>query len=109
MENSHISDGDTLANEVEIELDKLRTMCSSWPCRLDDVVSHSAVLGLRAGTGDDCCRFKDQEIRLSSRNTTKLDMDQQVLGQPAQSVEAGPGFRGWVFKILVEHNFFWTS
>jgi hypothetical protein len=80
MTNSHVPDGDTLANEVEVELDMLRALmldgvggevhstdvvtvdeCAPYqqtvqllkqltkPCRLGNVVGHSAVLGLGAG------------------------------------------------------------
>jgi hypothetical protein len=83
MKNPHISDGNPLANEIEVELDMLHALmldgvggkihdadvvaidkCDpgqqivqlleqlTKPCRLGDVVGHSAVLGLGTGAGD---------------------------------------------------------
>jgi hypothetical protein len=55
------------------------------PCRLDDAISHSVVLGLGAERKTTGCRFEDQETRLSPRNTAKPDVDRRLLGQVVQS------------------------
>jgi hypothetical protein len=79
MEDTNISDGDALANEVEINLNKLgklmlnrvggkvdranivavdqggsrQRLCSSRPRRICHVFGHGAVLHLSTQTGDD--------------------------------------------------------
>jgi len=116
VQNTHITEGDALTDEVQINFNMFRTLmlnrvcgeinrtdiitidnsrtlrgawssCNNWRNK-QALATPLATARYSASALDRetvCCRFEDQDIRLSPGDTAYPEVDRCVAGQPAQS------------------------